>query len=433
MKIGFLILRDTMLKTLGSLIETSLDHGHIVTLLYDEKSVSGTKAYQRITREKLVFFEELGASLSPVDSSELASEVKNLRLQVLVLLEGFFYFENYAAELDTLRTSGTKIVSLPYFFENSNQPLEALNHFDKSYYLSSFALDTHFFRLGQPDVTETKRRFASRVEITGSPMFDQLVKMKDITRYRPEFGIPDGRKVVVLFSPVINPTTDWRFHLWKDKSKSKRLLRILSNRKVQYLSDAFRTPTFAEILRAIREFCDRNDAFLVVKSRVKQMDKARYEKIADLYISGEDESYYPEFTTYKLLSLADLCISSMSMVVVEAVAANVPAVNIYIPPEEQRTNESEVNYLDYLDSIMNTEHEGPFNFPGCIHGVDKYRAAKWFEHKKIKDLGIDQKARAAYVDRFLGLSPVTSSERVLASIVRLSREENPFRELEPSI
>ncbi len=416
-KIGFLLLRDTFLKTMGSLIQESLKAGHEVVLLYDEKAATGSKIYQQVTGPKLFFFEKLGAQPISVDSTAI-DKFSEYEMDVLVVQEGFHFFQDRISQLQVLRNTGTKIVSLTHFFENVQYPLEALNYFDKTYYISPFSLDTHF-SLNQKN---SDGLYASKFEVLGSPMFDQLINL-DENGTRQEWGIPSTKKVVVFFAPVVNASTDWRFFLWKQNNKLKRFMRILAHRRFEYLFESLHTPTLGDIGKAVRDFCDRNGAFLIIKSRLKQDDDGEFKEIADLYLSGERESYFPVFSSYKVLAIADLCIAAMSMSVLEAVALGVPVVNIYVPPTEYSSgpNGLHPDRARYLDAILNIENESPFNHMNCVTSVDKGKFASWIRRKDINDIVCSEQARNSYTKRFLGFSEESSSARILSSLVQLTR------------
>lgn len=420
-KIGFLLLRDTFLKTMGSLIQESLKAGHGVVLLYDEQSATGSKAYQQVTRQKLFFFEKSGAELFSVNSKDL-NKLSEYGVDVLVVLEGFHFFRDQINQLEELRNTGTKIVSLTHFFENAQYPLEALNHFDKTYYLSSFAVDTHFFLNGKNSAEIKKNPYASRFEISGSPMFDQLKNLNE-GEIRRELGIPPTKKIVVFFAPVVNTATDWRFFLWKQKNKFKRFMRVLAHRRFEYVLESLYAPTLREIGKDIRDFCDRNEAFLIIKSRLKQDDGDIFREIADLYLSGEHESYYPVFSSYRVLAIADLCIAAMSMAVLEAAALSVPVVNIYIPPTEYRLGADSLgsSQIRYLNAILSINKESPFSYANCVTSVDKRKFPHWIRRKELEDIVWTEEAQSSYTKRFLGFSEESSSARILRSLVHLCR------------
>jgi hypothetical protein len=419
MKIGFLVLRETFLKTMGSLIMECLKAGHEVILFYDEQSATGVKSYQRVTKQKLGGFESLGAQVFGVDSRGL-DKLEPFDINVLVLVEGFHFFRDRLNQLKQLRKTGTKIISLSHFFENLRYPLEALGYFDKTYYLSSFAVDTHFRLYGENPAKVKDSLYSSKFEVSGSPMFDQLTDL-DEDEIRREMGISPEKKVVVFFAPVVNAATDWRFYLWKQSSKVKRFVRIIKDRKFKYAFDALHVPTLKEVGTSIRDFCDRNDAFLIIKSRLKQDDKDIFSDLADLYISGDRESYFPVLTSYKILAIADLCISAMSMAALEAVALGVPVINIYVPSTEyiSRSAGFRPDKTRYLEAITNINKESPFNYLNCVTSVDRRKFVTWLNNQDLDYFSSDEDARMAYVDRFLGFSEESSSARILRSLERL--------------
>jgi hypothetical protein len=431
MKIGFLVLRETFLKTMGSLILECLRAGHEVTLLYDEQAATGVKSYQQVTKGNLTRFEGLGAQVLGVDSRSL-DKLSKLDMNVLVFVEGFHFFRDRLSQLKELRKTGIKIVSLTHFFENLRYPLEALDYFDKTFYLSSFAADAHFSLYGENPAEIKNSPFSEKFEISGSPMFDQLTDL-DEDGIRRELRIPPQKKVVIFFAPVVNKATDWRFYLWRQSSKLKRFIRIIRDRKFKYAFDALHMPTLKDIGITIRDFCDRNDAFLIIKSRLKQDDEDIFSPIADLYISGDSESYFPVLTSYKILAISDLCISAMSMAALEAVALGVPVVNIHIPSTEyiSKATEFRPDKTRYLDAITNINKESPFNYPNCVTSVDRGKFARWLKNKDLSFFSCDEDARRAYTDRFLGFSGESSSARILRSLENLWHVTEPvFHDLQ---
>jgi len=215
--IGFLVLRDTFFKTMGSLIELSIKRGHTVSLFYDPASVSGEKAYQRVTEKKLSVFKAMSANLIEFQLKEFGELGKRYGLDVMVLPEGYHMLRAQLEDIARLQASGTYVISLNHFFEIAGNPVEALDYFDKTYYTSQFALDTHFFLAKNDSMTvgQLRRKYAPKYEIASSPMFDQLVGL-DPKHFREEFSVPEGKKVVLFFAPVLAPVTPWRYFVWRD-------------------------------------------------------------------------------------------------------------------------------------------------------------------------------------------------------------------------
>jgi hypothetical protein len=421
MKIGFLLLRDTFLKTMGSLIQASIDRDHQVYLIYSDELVSGSKAYQQVKAEKLSAFSQNNVKVVPFLLKDLGKLKEKLLLDILVTHEGYYLLYDYLADIQAARKSGVKVISLAHFYETSMRLTESLNYFDKTYYLSQFAVDTHF-KLYSNSVSlgALQKNYNGRYEATGSPMFDQLRNI-DRSAVRAEFNIPQDKRVVIFFAPAIRPETRWRARMWGQASRFKRIRRAIAGGKWAELTDAIFVPTLDEIIRAIREFCDRNNALLIVKSRVKQRDPESFQKQADIYLSGKGDKYYPVFTSYQLLAIANVCIGVMSMSLVEAAAMQVPAWNIYVPSVELDYPPSPLypRHKQYHRTIMTKDQEGPFNYAGLITNIDPRNIIKWLRENDIEDRAVDPADATRYAEKYLGITAVPSSKRILDSLEQL--------------
>lgn len=415
MKIGFLLRRATYLKTLGALIQATLRRGHSVVLLYTLEDETSDKAYQNISGETLVPFAKEGAEIIKFDLADLPLAGKRHGFEVLVTEEGYHTLREHLQEITALRDAGTRVVSLSSFFEVTQWPLGALESFDKTFYLSEFARDLHFeLQASQKDIVAEKRRLASRIEVTSSPAFDQLHQL-DRKAARAEFGLPPDKKVVLLMAPVIDPTTPWRFHVWRDAGKLNRLREALKAGKLGFVGEILLGDTFRDVLSAIKVFCVRNNALLVVKSRGKQKDPAYLVESADLYLDGLADSYFPLFSSYKLLGAADLCITVNSMAALEAVAAGVPCINIYVPhlDRHEATPPARARYFEVL---LGGAPGSLMNYPGCIHKVDRRQAVAWFQNHNLEDVMLSKQKREEYRRKFLGMREQSASQQVLDAL-----------------
>jgi len=421
MKIGFLLLRSTYLKTMGSLIEASIKRGHQVTLLFTEEKSLDSKAYQRITEGTLAPLLALGAEAAPFQLDELGLIKEKFQLDILVTHEGYYSLHSYLEKIQQARNKSVKIVSLAHFYETAKWPLESLDYFDKTYYLSQFAVDTHFRLNDNPSRQPIDNKYEGKYEAHGSPMLDQLIRV-DRNEISKKLGIPMSKRVILFFAPSIVPETRWRYLWWRECSKIMRFLSLLKQRQWKTLFwDGLFIPSLGQITEELRRFCDRNGAFLIVKSRAKQLDAKCLKENADLYLSGEEESYFPVFTSYELLSIADLCISVMSMSAIEAVAARVPVWNIYVPSTELDYPASPLHPHQerYYEAIMRLGQEGPFDNPACITNIDPYEVIDWFRTKNLDNLKLDPEAAKAYAEKYLGVTKETSSARILDSLEKL--------------
>jgi hypothetical protein len=417
-RIGFLLLRDTFLKTTGNLIETCLSRGFPVTIFYDENAITGAKAYQKISPQKLIDFQKMGAQLAQVNLSQLADLATNVPIDILVTHEGFYNLKNHLEQVDRLRRRGIKVISLCHFFELTAQPLEALTYFDKTYYLSDYSLKLHFQVQAPTESLEAQGQYRPNFEVLGSPMFDRTTGLsKDACK--KELGIPTSQPVVLLFAPVLSQVTHWRYYIWREPSRWKRIAKVLQDKKWRFLPDAFLNPGFSEILNSIAEFCKKNEAVLLIKSRVKQQDPGYMTERADLYFDGTEDIYYPVFSTHKLIAAADLCIGAMTMGIPESVAQSKPAVNVFIPPSVEYPREY-VNLplvkRNYLEAITNLDQDGPFNYSNALDNVERNTLGQWLADHELADLQVNDNAIEEYKNKILGITGETSSDRILDSM-----------------
>ncbi len=121
---------------MGSLIQASLEHGHKVFLFYIPDAVEGAKAYQNASHEKLKPLEMLGADLVEINMEDISTLGRRFQIDTLCMQEAYYNYKAWLENLDSLQKSGTRLVSLSHFFEIAQQSLEALEHFDKTFYLS---------------------------------------------------------------------------------------------------------------------------------------------------------------------------------------------------------------------------------------------------------------------------------------------------------
>ena len=424
MKIGFLVLRNTYLKTMGSLVDACIKGGHTAIIFYDEASSSSSKAYQRVTSKKLHGLISLGAVPVRLNLTDFAKIVGQTHVDVLVTHEGSHTLKAQRQQIIDLRKKGIKVVSLCHFFEISAQPLDALTIFDKTYYLSEYARELHF-RLQSPARQTRKafQKYCSLFEVTGSPMFDQVVGL-DQYNSKKEMGIPYDKQVVLLFAPVLTQATIWRFYVLREANRRKRIAKVIRDRKWLFLWETFSGPSFIEIVKAIKNFCVKNNAILIVKSRPKQDDPKYLPALADRYFDGIEDAYFPVFSSYKLISAADLCIGVMSMGVVESLAQSKPTINIYLPPSADYPR----NYVNisanrraYLEAVSRRDLDGPFSSSDNLINLERTNVIRWFHNLSFADLAFDKQASLDYKRKILGISDIPSSVQILNSLTELAR------------
>ena len=411
MRIGFYLGRETHLKTLGSLIQQSISQHYNVKLFYRQPQGLGGKSYQGVKPDALAVFGLPASEVIGVnDFSQLLSLVPCP--DILIVHEGFHTLNKDLDYVTELRERGTRIVSIMHFFEAAQHPLMALDLFDLTIYPSDFGRDLHFkLQCAKEESVREKESRRHQYVVAGEPMFDQI---EEISRQeaRKELNIPSSARVVLFIAPVISLVTPWRFHVWAREDKLSQTRDVLRIGKPQYVYEIWTGHRFDHIVKAIRRFCDRNSAMLIVKSRGKQKIRPNLQQSADLFLDGFEDVYFPVFTTYKLMAAADLCFTVNSMAAVEAVVSGIPCVNIYVPHLDLAESLDRVKG-EYLEILLNGKPNSLMNYPGCISNVDRRNFLNWLDGTMLSDFRVDRRSQEKYKRRFLGMGDLSASERIL--------------------
>lgn len=223
-------------------------------------------------------------------------------------------------------------------------------------------------------------------------------KLVDPGEVRRRLGIPPDRPVVVLLP------YSYGFGL-----SSSRATHTHRSRWGQLSCIVRECWTDVRVVRAVRAFCDRNGAYLIVKARLKRRPPVYTKGLADTHLY--DESVYPA-TILEVLSIASLCIGFYSTTVHETAYLGVPYLCIRPACKDVRGDRaSQRIFMDRNDSS--------FNFPGVSVVLGVSEVITGLPRKALGDFEMDAQARAAYVEKFLGYDDGQSSKRVLDEIRRL--------------
>ncbi len=264
----------------------------------------------------------------------------------------------------------------------------------------------YFRAAGEPVNDETARAIRQKFAPVGVPEMDQ-VEMIDPSSVRERLGLPPDRPVV-LFLPYpvkSNPPTFWLRHVYRPVSRARRALAVVASGKYRYWPHVARDWNDARVVRAVRRFCDANDALLVVKSRLKDPVPRHTAALADLVLY--DPSHYPA-TILELASVAALCVHFWSSAVYESVFMNVPSLSIATEAHDMGLSPQ------YADTLFHARPGGSYNWPGASYSRTVAEVVDELPSARIKDFSLDPVARAEFVRAFLGHDDTKSSERVLA-------------------
>ena len=198
----------------------------------------------------------------------------------------------------------------------------------------------------------------------GHPLADMLPTI-DRAEVRRTFGLPD-RPIVLYFPfPFGAHEQPWRLRYlyrwapWGDRAT----------------------------VRAVRAFCDRQGAALVVKSRAKTEVPGYLRRAADVVVERDEPG---EATSLRLLSVADLLVHHLSSGAMEALLVGVPS--LYIRPDGW------LAYDEHL-RLLGSEFYGTEWRPGAM---DIPSRRGW-------NAGLDATRRA----RYLGPEPFAAGQRIV--------------------
>jgi hypothetical protein len=266
------------------------------------------------------------------------------------------------------------------------------------------------------DVAALRARLGARSRHVGYCV-SEAARLVDRETVRRRWGIPRDQPVVVVlpFPQGVGRNTFWPKHVFAEPSRSRRLFNVLAHRQFQHLSGAWQQVNDVDVVRAARKFCDRNHAFLLVKSREKTPIPAYVKAVADKCLY--DESYYPS-TIVEALSIADLCISYYSLGVLEASALGVP--NLCIATRADDYFGARASRADSIafESFFNRKDGGVFEFGSVSRTVDPAEAVDALSQRTLDDFRMNATDRQNYSQKFLGSDDGQGAARTLEAIER---------------
>lgn len=424
-RFGFVLSRKKYLHYLGSLIDYVYEKGHEITIFFQLE----TKEGQEIELSFLI--EMLGGKYNYVPFQEETFELvaRNSRIDTMIFLEGprFFFDANILHVADNLRREGIRLVSVACYYDTCVTPFNALEKFDL---ICLYNDQRHIlkevlkFQIKSENLTCTENDIKSFINnktvVTGLPPYDDFKRI-DRNMVLERYKIPKDKKVVLLMIPFFNYDEVWRQQVWLPRSFVYRFFRALKYRyiRVQYIPDMIWGMSFKQFVKQIKTFCLRNNAVLITKGRVKNRGPEIdiVERIAD-YNFG-DEEVYPIDTTFQLISIADLVITTRSSAIMECIYANVPVVHVLIP--HLRYNKLRVGvYYDIIFNLaMRVDRDSCFRFDGCFDTIELRKIREYLKTKRIEDIKIDQKRRSEYLNGFGMKEGVNASEAIYNAIHKI--------------
>ena len=405
LSLAFVVERTPEFRYLGPVIDAAMEAGHAVSLLLDQSQPSsGPKGYQFPSMSSVPRFRHGTPSLvSYLGPDGLLEHLRSGGLDGIVASRGpTHYFR------------GTKPGGLPAWTSVQEHldfvafGLDRITSSDLNCVYSPHWLDVAARLYGVSD-EELRKQLEATSVCVGSCQSDGLA-LVDPEETRRRWSIPADKPVVVYIPS--NRASDLYFRAIHAPNVLLRAAYVALARRWRLLRPWLGVFSDRMMVRAVRQFCDKNGAFLLVKTRQKNPLPAYLHAAADRIVA--DETEYPAGILAPL-SVASLCIASyLSDTVLDAAAAGVPFFAFHADSDDWPLSAPDVGLKGtFADAFYNLDAGGAYNYPGVSYSMPLVEAVRSLPSKALDNFPLDTRALSAYVSRYLGYADGRCSERVV--------------------
>lgn len=400
MKVAILIDKNVFYRMFAPLIEEMLLRGYDVFCFHDAACPSdGIKGYLYPALSDVPKFLN-GKPIVVFYSGAIgfADTIKRLGIDVVVSLN---YYNRHVPLHDFAKGFSVKWVAIQY----------ALDQLPYSHLIDCpdrfFFFSPVWFELARTyNQPNKKTLIGNGVRFCGFPELDQI-KTIDPARVRSELGIPEGKPVVLYlsFQYMMQENQLYSRYIFTENNLFMKLIACL--RYPKYFNYFIHGYNNENVFRAIKRFCERNNAYLLINGRQKSPIPP--------YIKGDktitNVSFYPA-DILKCLSIADVCFNFLSTVVLECVPMGVS--NICITPELDDIFVNDSIFHHVLDVIPDLLDCG-----GVTRTMNIKEAVSELPNFDIDQLALNSEKQALWIRRFLTSADSKCSERIVSEIETL--------------
>lgn len=300
-------------------------------------------------------------------------------------------------DMEEIRQVDLFAMSTPYWVESSLRTVKEIRYVTLS--------------------SEVESELRKKCKPVGWPSADQR-RLIDPIEVRRRWGVPEKQPVVVYLNWLDCSSVGLRAAMFSAISIREKVAALIRHSKEwRSIFKALEEPCIDDIMKAIRAFCDRNNAFLIVKHRHRDNLWPAEIKAADKVIV--DESYYPH-TIWQVMGIADLVMGYFSFAVRESVASKVPYLALDVAGfADQAYYEKQGPFLRNLAG-----EKGFFNFPGVTRIMNDSKILRDLPHMLLSDFCMDPKAFEEYYAKYLAVPGVAYSELFLDEVQKLVEKES---------
>lgn len=423
MNLGFVVVRKNHLKHYAGLIEEALGRGWAVTLLCDHSGAQadprGRKGYEFPHLDNLPAFRRGVPAIEAVGSTtELAAAARRLSIDALFCVGGRTLVPALRAALGPGRPLIAQVQSAWDSLILHVRP-DNLDAFDVIYGFTERWIDWWAdyqvaYGLVKPDERQIWQRLLKEKFVPAGFAEAEQAKWLDPERARARRGLPAGRPIV-LYLPFPFQST-WhefwprRIHRFR---RPLQLVNVALSGQLQWLPYAWNGWNDVSLVRQIRAFCDRHDAVLVVKSRLKNPIPRYVRRAADHVLY--DDADYPA-TILELLSVSTLCVHYYSFALAEAACLGVPS--LCISPSPAEWPKIRAQKMPVVDFSPQPAPDSFYNYPGVVFSLGLVEAFQRFPELRLEDVGLSPERRHAFIEKFLGCNDVDVATRVFEDLAQ---------------
>jgi hypothetical protein len=419
MKVGFLLVTASELRTLGRLIDECIKAGIDTYVFIATKPVSNLKKRGMVflNRNTIPKFEHGDPFVIEVENPrDFYIEVNKCHISTLFFHMGVSSTNGKPIEwlqiFNKQKCKVKKICLASHFYDNCLLPLESYNSFDKVIILSHHSKEVHYDVLLSKKYRkhEIDRVFKEKCIVGGSPLFDNLLSNHDTRQHSEK---------VLLLSPSFFPPFQRTVLLKSYKKKS--LINLMRYPYKENILNYYSNISFLDLLISIRDYCNNKNKLFHSKSRFKDDSyyKEHLSELCDYHYNKQDCVYYPYTQSQKMIKNSGVMIATRSFSVMEAVALGTPALNI-----QQPFNDRHFKKLD-PKGIFRKRVRGDFegslvNFPGCVRSVDWSQLHLTNINEEIeKTINMySEDSRQNYIKKYINpWSGKNSSQKIIESVL----------------
>lgn len=401
MKIAFLIEKNTFYRVFGSLIDEALLRGHEVYCFHDHNAINnGFKGYLYPSindvpdflngKPIIVFYKDF------IDFADIIT--KN---NIDIVVSNNFY--DWHIKLKNI-IKPTKWVAIQYALDMLIAP-HLIDIPDRYFFFSEI-----WFKLTN---TFTKnKQVGNNVRYMGCSEVDQK-KIIDPSQIRKELGIPENKTVVLYlsFQYLMQENQLYSRYIFTDDNPIMKIIACLRHPK--YINHVLQGYNNKKMFEAIKTFCKKNDAYLIINGRQKSPIPS--------YIKGDktitEVSFYPA-DILKYLSISTVCFNFWSTVVTECVPMDV--YNVCISPKDifSKNHRSSSNY-DIFNHVLNICPD-LFDYEGVTIKMNIPEIISSLPNMNIKEFTLDPIRKVNWINKFLTHKAYNSSELIIKEIENIT-------------